>query len=158
MRGILLALFAAVLLLPAIETDADWRADLIAENTAITATDATSDQTSALIQKPRHAVGLVTWLKVTAPPSGLLLDIDMEFYSPTVDDYVLYFENCPNPQITGASTSMCVWNQFNPSNDYTPDDQVGFLPTYFRLLVMHGNATAATYVLHYQWLFKEDMK
>jgi hypothetical protein len=152
-RSIYLLSLVIAFVLMATSTGADWRADIITEKIAITATAATSDQSSGEIVKPRSASAVAAWLEVTAG-STLLLDVNLQTYSPTEAAFANYLVNCPsNGGVTGVSSTVCVFGPHNVSNDYLVSDKSGFVPTRFQFLVEHGNANAATYVLYYQWMF-----
>jgi len=153
MRKITLLVFilAALVLLPLVAG-----AQRFGEFVAITAVAATSNQTSAVIVKPQGARGMLIWMNVTAG-SSLLLDVDIYAYSPTIDTTVGWFMNMPTAEgITGTgSVGRAVLGGYGTANDYTvnTEDAGGLLPNLIVLVVDHGNATAATYVLYYQWLW-----
>jgi len=123
------------------------------EQIAITATGATTIQTSEIISKPKDAKGLLVIMDVTGPGSGLLLDVNMSAYSPTLNTTTNHALNCPSPGgITGTSRTWCAYVPYNITSQ-TITDFLVHIPNQFKLYVDVGNATPATYTLYYQWLF-----
>ena len=152
---LLFSLIAAFVLLPGSAKAAATDAQLAQEFIAITATAATSSQTSGIISRPRAAKAIMLWLNVTAG-STLLIDVDLQVYSPTLDSTIGIYVDCPSAEgVTGVGATLCFLGTASTSEDMSPNvkDQAGSLPTLFQLLVRHGNANAATYVLYYQWIY-----
>ena len=147
---LLISILAALVLLPVVAGAQSTRRT---EHIAITAVGAEETQTSALIVKPMGAKGVLAWIEITAG-AVLLLDINMGLYSPTVDVYQTnYASDCPSAGGgTGIGRLQCLF--YPLAADDTP---IGVkripLPNLFNLIVVHGNATAATYVLYYQWIW-----
>lgn len=150
MRPRRLLLFAALLL---------WlvpckaAAQFYTETVQITAAGATSDQSSALIYPELWADGLIVIVDVTAPASGLLLDVDLYYWSASMNAFTLWSPNLPSNQgITGESTTFVTIIPDGLYTHYAIAERVAGLPPSFKILVDHGNATAATYTVRTQWL------
>lgn len=156
MRQLFALLAALALLLPAIAGAQPWLTELYSEKTAITAAGATADQSSALITRPPTAKSLLTMVEVTAG-AVLLLDLNIDYYSTAKTAYYEYLINVPTAEgMTGTGQWWCVWGvPTTLTNDLktTIEDKGAILPNLFRLRMDHGNATAATYNVYYQWLF-----
>jgi hypothetical protein len=158
MRRIIGLLATVLILFPALAGAQPWVTEIFSEQNAITASAATTTQTSALIFKPQDAKGLVVYVDVTVG-AVLLLDLSIKAYFPNTTDTVTWFGLCPSADgITGVSSTTCVYTAWGGSNlgqNYGTDidDFAGILPQLFYLEVVHGNVTAATYTVDYQWLW-----
>jgi hypothetical protein len=119
----------------------------------ITATAATSTQSSALIYKPLWATGLFLILDITAG-STLALDVYLQAYSPGAAAYVDWLTEVPTTELTGVSETGFVFTALGivTGGHYNVEDRVVMLPPQFRVQVTHDNANEATYVLYGQWI------
>jgi hypothetical protein len=154
LKRILLALLAVLLFVPSAAVS-DWRTDAVIEHVAITATAATTDQTSAIIKKPTAARGVSILIDVTVG-STLLIDAQIRMWSHQLNDTVNWSSVCPAADgITGVSETLCVYYPSAATNGAPgiDEDFVLPLPNFFKIFVDHGNANAATYVVYYQWLY-----
>jgi hypothetical protein len=122
------------------------------EQIAITATDVTSTQTSAVIDKPKDARGLVVLVKVSAG-SGLLLDVNILIRSPGADSNTNWVLDCFSDGITGVNTWGCAYVPDGVAAAYTILRKNVMIPNQFTIQVSHGNATECSYVVYYQWLW-----
>lgn len=140
-----LAIIAATLFLLALPAQAE-------EELLITATAATATQYSSVFDVPPWAKGMVLLFDVTAG-STLLLDVNVEGYSGTLNKYGSWYLNCPsNGGVTGVSTTWCLYYPHNTSEVAIGVNIVPML-TQFRAYVHHGNTNAATYTVHVLWIW-----
>jgi len=149
---LIIASVAFLTFVPRQEADADWRTDQIAEHTAITAAAKTTDQWSAVIQKPQNAKGVIAWIDITAG-TDIALDINIYAYKHDDDDLVAWSTNCPSDGgLTTLVDTICTY--VSPGTDnQQPNDFISALPTFFKFSVDHTTANAATYTLYYYWIF-----
>jgi hypothetical protein len=126
------------------------------EEVVITATAATTVQTSAVITRPRWARGALVWIDVTVG-STLLLDLDLMAYNYTLDTEVAYASNCPTASgITGVSTTLCSFVSLGvtTAGHYSAgaNDFIILLPDAMKFRVQHGNVNEATYTVTVDWI------
>lgn len=125
------------------------------ETLLITASDATSAQTSALIHKPLWASGAIFILDVTADGGlALSLDMDIHWYSPTLDEDSVWTQNCPTTEATAISTIICPLTPHGVSAHYEIEKKMVTPPPQFTISVEHGNANPADYTVRVLWLRK----
>lgn len=129
-------------------------ASAIVETTRITAVAATASQNSNMVTTPPTVKGMIVVMDVTAG-AVLLLDLKIQAFSPGANAWVTFSADCPSTGgITGVSTTVCFIGPdgSNVAGHYAANDFLVVLPDVFRILVTHGNATAATYTVHTQWV------
>jgi hypothetical protein len=145
-------LVALLVLLPSVAR-ADWRSDAIAETLAITATAATTDQSSAVIIKPLNASGMVIFVDVTVG-STLAIEPEIDVYSTVLDEWFAWCTNIGGaaPITAVATYAFAVVNKGATGNYTIADEYIG-LPTRFRIRMDHTNANEATYTVTYQWVY-----
>lgn len=126
------------------------------EQTLIAEVTASTDQTSDVLYKPLWASGLIVVIDVTAAAGGLLLDANIEAYSPSLAASGLWAKDCPtgDQSITGVSTTYCVFTPrgIATSGHYAINDKIVGLPSILRVLIEHGDTTDATYTVYGQWM------
>lgn len=128
-------------------------AQFYTETVQITASGATSDQSSATISQELWADGLVIIVDVTAPASGLLLDANIYYWSPALNAFTVWAQNIPSGGgITGTSTTFGAIIPVGLAANYAVSDKIVALPPLFKILIDHGNGTEATYTVRTQWL------
>ena len=129
-------------------------AGAVQEDLRITATAATTDQVSGTITRPPDADGVIVLVNVTAG-AVLLLDVNMEFFSISKNAWQVWTTDCPAAgSITGVGLFACVFHPEGVTTHYgiNVGSQKVMVPSEFRVLVDHGNATAATYTVRTQWI------
>jgi hypothetical protein len=145
----LLALLASLLFLAG-------PAAAIEETLRITASAATATQNSETIHLPPTVNGIIVTLDVTGGAT-LLLDINVEAYSPGAGAWFAWAGDCPSSGgVTGVSVTRCFFGPKGSSSGghYAINDLLVMLPTVFRVSIVHGNANAATYTVRTIWVRK----
>ena len=119
--------------------------DTRTERLILTGTGATTDQISEIFVIPKAAKNFRLSVDVTVGAS-LDLQVTLQAWLETTDDWIDLVVGIPTSPITEVSTTPMLFGA--PAAD--SDIQAANVPIVgtFRAVVVHGNATAATYTVH----------
>ena len=118
------------------------------EVTILTAAAATATQTSNEFVIPSRFEKFLLYMDVTVG-ADLLLDMELQAYLPGPDAWIVYATNIPSEEgITGTGKKTSVIG--TAATDSTLNDLRLPLGGKLRVVVTHGNETAATYKVYIQ--------